>query len=200
MLATHRNDIVLNLFYYDALMKIEVERMRGAIKLAIFLGDFSPLFAIAYLSLIGLRIDYFPLSLVATSFMMNAVWLHIKKDAKRYNQREFHVTSIDERGPQYVGYLVSYAAAIPSLMLVGGLKGLLIFAIVMLVIFPSYYLSDILFYNPILAACGYRFYKVKVKEGGEMYVVSEDIIRSDEKVVVSVITDRTYLRLKKDVI
>lgn len=173
--------------------------MRGAIKVAIFVGDFSPLFAIAYLSFIGLKIDYFPLALVAISFAANAVWLHIKKDAKRYRHREFHVTSIDERGPQYVGYLVSYAAAIPSLMLVGGIKGLFIFAIVLLVIFPSYYLSDILFYNPILATFGYRFYKVKVKEGGEMYVVSEDIIKSGEKVIVRIITDRTYLRLKKDV-
>lgn len=172
--------------------------MRGFIKIAIFVGDFSPLFAIAYLSFIGLRVDYFPLSLIAISFATNAIWMYIEKDAKRYNRREFHVTSIDERGPQYVGYLVSYAAAIPSLVLVGGLRGLLIFAIVMLVVFPSYYFSDILFYNPIMAACGYRFYKVKVKEGGEMYVVSEDVIKPDEKVVVRTITDRTYLRLKAD--
>lgn len=172
--------------------------MRGFIKLVIFIGDFSPLFLIAYLSYIGLKLDIAPLSFVVTSFLLNGVWFQIKRDTRRYNKREFYVSDIDERGPQYIGYLVSYAAAVPSLLVVGGIKGILIFAIVLFVIFPSYYLGDILFYNPVLAVFGYRFYKVKVKEGGEMYVVSEKVIRSDEKVVVRMITDRTYLCLRAD--
>ena len=136
--------------------------------------------------------------MLAISYLTHLVWVYIRRDAKRYNQREFHVVDVDERGPQYVGYLVSYAAAIPSLLLVGGFKGILIFLIVMLVIFPSYYFSDILFYNPFLAACGYRFYKVRVKEGGEMYLVSEGAIKPDEKVVVKLVTDVTYFHLKRN--
>jgi len=60
--------------------------------------------------------------------------------------------------------------------------------------------SDMLFYNPILALDGYKFYKFGLANGDEIYVISKfQIYRKEDRKNLNFygVTDYTYVVVKK---
>jgi hypothetical protein len=155
-------------------------------KTIVFMGDLFPLFLIgAFLSLepyIWYQLAFF-LTMIALSLIGIVYWYWTLKSSTKYNsdnnydnksENNLKITKIEDRGSIYTIYMVAFVSIIP---LIGhGLVGLISFSIIIIIVYSLYMNSDMLFYNPILALVGYKFYKFDLDNDDEIYALSKEII------------------------
>ncbi len=168
----------------------------------LFLGDLLPLFIIGFVfSVYPLILIQYIIFLAITCFSIYGTYLWINTInslPKNYNRDtrfdDRLIVGIEERGSIYTVYMVTYISLIP--LLSGTIPGLIAFGIIILIVYSLYINTDMLFYNPVLAFLGYRFYRVEVakqEEGherfrDEIYVITkikltktEDILNNQYK-------------------
>ena len=91
-----------------------------------------------------------------------------------------------------MGRTISYFSLVP--LFADSLAGLASFAIIIAVIYSVYMNSDIVFYNPVLGLLGYKFYVVKVKDKGKIYLLTTSKkINEKEEIEIHGITDYVYV-------
>lgn len=175
----------------------------------LFLGDLLPLF------IIGLLFYIQPFYIVQFLFFLGlliisaigAYYWKIAINRTRNFNRDIRkdktvIRKVEDRGSIYTVYIVTYISVLP--LLSKSLAGLISFVVILLIAYSLYINSDMLFYNPILALFGYRFYRVEIEqnpnsdgEANEIYVISKSRIRVDKvgsepKYRFLTITDFTY--------
>lgn len=153
----------------------------------LFLGDLTPLFLIGFLFSIDPFHEvqfYFFLTLIIFSVLGSVLWLitirkinsnKFTRDSRKDNKQ---IYKIEERGSIYTVYMVTYVSIIP--LLSDSLSGLIAFGIIILIVYSIYINSDMLFYNPVLALFGYKFYRIEI--GDSEKAMEEDL---DEIYVIS---------------
>jgi hypothetical protein len=73
------------------------------------------------------------------------------------------------------------------------LRGFLIFVALMVVVFLIYINTSLLFYNPILTIFSYRFYNVKFKDMGQVYVLTKREVKVDEQLSVKQLVQGVFV-------
>lgn len=181
---------------------------RGQITL-LFLGDLLPLF------FIGLLFSIQPLNIIQFMFFAALLiisligiyyWRIALKDTIKSNRDSRKdkavIKKVEDRGSIYTIYMVTYISVLP--LLSGNIEGLVSFIIILLIVYSLYINSDMLFYNPILALFGYKFYRLEIEDtydsslhNNEIYVISKlkikaDLNSSGQTYKFFTITDYTY--------
>jgi len=176
----------------------------------LFLGDLLPLFGIGMLfsipPLLTVQSIFF-LVLIVISFFGSFEWHKAIKSAGHDNidatKERAVIKKVEDRGSIYTTYIVTYVSVIP--LLSKSWEGLVSFAIILLIVYSLYINSDMIFYNPILAFCGYRFYRIEIEQNQapdgevkEIYAISKLKIKanktsSEPNYKFYTITDFTYL-------
>ena len=175
----------------------------------LFLGDLLPLFIIGLLFYIQpfyiVQFVFFLVLLIISA--IGAYYWKIAINRTRNFNRDIRkdktvIKKVEDRGSIYTVYIVTYISVLP--LLSKSLAGLISFVVILLIAYSLYINSDMLFYNPILALFGYRFYRVEIEqnpdsdgEANEIYVISKSRIRVDKvgsepKYRFLTITDFTY--------
>ncbi len=176
--------------------------MNLAARSLVFLGDMIPLFVIAFIqSLAGHSVifAYIFLSVIFVSIAGNVYWLRTIKKYLNGRREYTEVIDVEDRSLVYTIYIVSYFSLIP--IFTHSVYGLLSFVIIMLVIYSVYINSDIVFYNPVLALNGYKFYALKVKDKGSIYFLTKSKgIREGSSIEIHGITDFIYAGYGEDYI
>ncbi len=158
----------------------------------LFLGDLLPLFIIGllfYIQPFYIIQSIFFLVLLIISAMGAYYWKIAIKETVRYNRDarkdKTIIKRVEDRGSIYTVYIVTYISVLP--LLSKSLAGLVSFGVILLIAYSLYINSDMLFYNPILALFGYRFYRVEIEQNpdsdgyiNEIYVISKSRIRVDK--------------------
>lgn len=175
----------------------------------LFLGDLLPLFIIGLL-FYAQPFYIFPfiffLGLLVISAIGAYYWRVALKQTVNFNRDtrkdKTVIKKVEDRGSIYTVYIVTYISVLP--LMSKSLAGLISFAVILLIVFSLYMNSDMLFYNPILALFGYRFYRIEIEQNSdseygtnEIYVISKSRIRVDKvgsepKYRFLTITDYTY--------
>ena len=97
-------------------------------------------------------------------------------------------------GSQVMGYFLSYALSLPSVVVVGGSRGIIILAILMMLIFILSHSSRIMLYNPFLSVFGFRIYEIEPRTGPHAYILSKgQLLVSDQKITTAQIEDYIYV-------
>ena len=160
-----------------------------------FLGNFSPLFLIVYITYYGLSFNIFLLPITAT-FLCNLIWLQLlsRRRLDDSHTQFFEVMSARDIGPQVIAYFLSYALSLPSVVVVGGSRGIIILAILMILIFTLSHSSRIMLYNPFLSVVGFRIYEIMPRAGPHAYILSNgQPLVADQKVTAAQIEDYIYV-------
>ena len=139
----------------------------------LFLGDLLPLF------IIGLLFSLQPLSIIKLLFFTLLLvisligiyyWRIALKDTVKFNRDSRKDTTVikkvEDRGSIYTIYMVTYISVLP--LLSRNIEGLVSFLIILLIVYSLYINSDMLFYNPILALFGYKFYRAEIEDASEI--------------------------------
>ena len=165
---------------------------RGQITI-LFLGDLLPLFLIGLLFSIQ-PINIFQLMFFAVFLIISLIgiyyWRIALKESVKSNRDSRKdktvIKKVEDRGSIYTIYVVTYISVLP--LLSRNIEGFVSFLIILLIVYSLYINSDMLFYNPILALFGYKFYKVEIEnisdptlENNEIYAISKLKIRSNLK-------------------
>lgn len=167
--------------------------MRQIFRITLFFADFLPLFLIFYFIEFDFSINYYGILVVGLSAASNLAWYAMLRDANKYGYEEYTVVDTEDRGSQYMSYIVSYAATIPPIVLISGVVGYVVFVIIILILLSMYVNNDVLFYNPLLPPFGYRFMRVKIKEGGEVFVIGKKTIKQNSKAKMHLLDDSLFL-------
>ena len=158
----------------------------------LFLGYLLPLFIIGllfYIQPFYIVQFLFFLGLLIISAIGAYYWKIAIKETVRYNRDarkdKTIIKRVEDRGSIYTVYIVTYISVLP--LLSKSLAGLVSFGVILLIAYSLYINSDMLFYNPILALFGYRFYRVEIEQNpdsdgyiNEIYVISKSRIRVDK--------------------
>lgn len=175
----------------------------------IFLGDLLPIFLIGILlslhpfswyPIIGFLV-LLTISVSGTFYLFEAI-----KNSQNFNRDpnygeggERKIIKIEDKGSIYTIYMVTFVSLIP--LFYNSIYGFISFGIVILIVYSLYMNSDMLFYNPILALSGYKFYKFDLSDGHEVYAISKDQINigeDREKLNFYTLTDYVYVVVKRE--
>jgi hypothetical protein len=175
----------------------------------LFLGDLLPLFIIGllfYIQPFYIAQFVFFLGVLIISAIGAYYWKIAIKRTRNFNRDirkdKTVIKKVEDRGSIYTVYIVTYISVLP--LLSKSLAGLISFVVILLIAYSLYINSDMLFYNPILALFGYRFYRIEIEqnpdsdgETNEIYAISKSRIRVDQvgsepKYRFLTITDYTY--------
>jgi hypothetical protein len=165
--------------------------MRLGSKVVLFVADFLPLFVILDILYF---FNHYRLFLFLVSFLSALCYvfwyslLHNGHDVYTYTIQE-----VTELGNQYVNYIISYVGVLVPLLVLHGYQGIAVFVVVFLLIFTAYVNSDVLFYNPILSIFSYHFYEVKLREVGQVRVISKRPIKIETTVIMKLMVQGTYV-------
>lgn len=167
----------------------------------LFLGNISPLLLI-------IDIIYYPhyflllITITILFFIFNIYWYKILKDAKEANKTGneiLNISHLNDMGFLVISYFLTYTLSIPSVAIVGGIKGLLILLILLFIIYISLWNSKLLLYNPFLFLFGYKIYQIKTNAGAIGYLLlKKGPIEYEIKGEVKVIRIDDYIYLLKD--
>jgi hypothetical protein len=160
-------------------------------RIVLFLADFLLLFVILDIIYLGTQYWYFYVSVSGASVLSYIYWyaiLHNKNDVYAYE-----ISEVTDLGNQYVNYIISYIGILLPLLLLQDYKGFVIFLILFFMVFIAYLYSDLLFYNPILTIFRYHFYEVKVKEVGQIHLISRVPVKIKQPLNMKLIVQGTYL-------
>jgi hypothetical protein len=169
--------------------------MRFVYRIIAFMGNFSPLFLVVYVIYFDFQVNLylFPVSL---TFLCNLIWLHIlgKRNVTDSHIQDFEVRSANDMGHQVTGYFLSYALSLPAVAIVGGLKGAVILAILLTLVFVLSHGSRIMLFNPFLSVFGYRIFEVELTSGSRAFFLSRDkMISAEQTMTAAEIEDYVYV-------
>jgi len=125
------------------------------------------------------------------------VWYSIcAASSKRYSEvlslMDLEINHVDDRGGVYTMYLISYISLIP-LFMVPSWAEITSFAIILLVMLSTYINSDLIFYNPMFVALGYKLYLVELSDGDRVYILSKQSLRGNRGIEAYLLTDYFFL-------
>ncbi|MHB1811718.1 MAG: hypothetical protein ACYCPR_04810 [Thermoplasmataceae archaeon] len=167
--------------------------MKLVSRCVLFLADFLPLFIILDILYVGTTLwnSITTIAVTVISVISYLYWRYIlNKDRDIYDGTVSEVTDI---GNQYVNYIISYLGLLFPLLLMHDLRGFLIFVALMVVVFLIYINTSLLFYNPILTIFSYRFYNVKFKDMGQVYVLTKREVKVDEQLSVKQLVQGVFV-------
>lgn len=167
--------------------------MKLVSRCVLFLADFLPLFIILDILYVGTTLwnSVTTIAVTVISVISYLYWRYIlNKDRDIYDGTVSEVTDI---GNQYVNYIISYLGLLFPLLLMHDLRGFLIFVALMVVVFLIYINTSLLFYNPILTIFSYRFYNVKFKDMGQVYVLTKREVKVDEQLSVKQLVQGVFV-------
>lgn len=170
-----------------------VHKMKLVSRCVLFLADFLPLFIILDILYVGTTLwnSITTIAVTVISVISYLYWRYIlNKDRDIYDGTVSEVTDI---GNQYVNYIISYLGLLFPLLLMHDLRGFLIFVALMVVVFLIYINTSLLFYNPILTIFSYRFYNVKFKDMGQVYVLTKREVKVDEQLSVKQLVQGVFV-------
>ena len=160
-----------------------------------FIGNFSPIFGIAYIVYVGLAVSWYLLLLVC-AVSCNFIWLQLLNKNYLENKCEheqYEVTQVEDMGKDVIAYFLSYSISLPSVLFLSPGKGLLVLLIILLLIFILFNNNKIMLFNPFISARGYYELEAKVKDGPSIYLISKRRIEINEKVNLYRLHEFLYL-------
>ena len=149
----------------------------------VFIGDLLPVFVIGLLFTLqpfSLYVSIGFLAVIAISGYGSYYLSYKLKESLNYNSDisfdpkkdgSLKLVKIEDRGGIYTTYMITFVSIIP--LINHGYLGLLAFALIILVVYSIYSNSDMLFYNPVLALRGYKFYRIELNNEDEIYAISK---------------------------
>ena len=170
-----------------------VHKMKLVSRCVLFLADFLPLFIILDILYVGTTLwnSITTIAVTVISVISYLYWRYIlNKDRDIYDGTVSEVTDI---GNQYVNYIISYLGLLFPLPLMHHLRGFPLFVALMVVVFLIYINTSLLFYNPILTIFSYRFYNVKFKDMGQVYVLTKREVKVDEQLSVKQLVQGVFV-------
>jgi divalent metal cation (Fe/Co/Zn/Cd) transporter len=132
---------------------------------------------------------FLPILVISGGF--NFLWIKVVLDSRKVTNETFLIKQTEDRGTPYMAYMSSFISIVP--LFEGGVYGLMAFTIILIAFYFIYINSDIMYYNPFLATAGFKFFKVALSTGSEIYVISRERVMANQKITLNKITDYTYL-------
>lgn len=159
-----------------------------------FIGNFSPIFGIAYIVYVGIAFNW-TLFLVIAAVLFNLIWLKEfgeKNLSKNCDKEHYEVLSVKDIGSDVIAYFLSYSVALPSIFFLDPLKGLIILAIILILTYTLFYGAKIMFFNPFLVAMGYYEIEITTKNKDQIYLISKRKPKVGESITVYMLNDFVY--------
>lgn len=117
-------------------------------------------------------ISSIPIIMVLLSICGLTLWgISLKELHKRRTGDEKLVKETNEITTVVSNYILAYAASIISVSVVGGIRGILLFA-TLVIIFGLYAFSwNAMLFNPLLMLWGYRIHWIELRDGSTGYLI-----------------------------
>jgi len=141
-----------------------------------FIGDFSPVFFIAYIVYLGFVLSLYLIPLLIT-FLCNLIWLQIfnrKYLEKKCGLEQYEIVHIEDMGKGVISYFLSLTISLYYMVFLSPLKGMIVLFFFMVFIYLIFSTNRIFLFNPFLMARGYYQYEVRTKDGSTIYVISRE--------------------------
>ncbi|GGM72767.1 hypothetical protein GCM10007108_08610 [Thermogymnomonas acidicola] len=163
--------------------------MKGYETGLVFIGNFSPVFLIAYIAYLGYTATWWLLPL-AFSFISNIIWIKILNE--KIARETFQILDVRDIGLDVIAYFLSYSIALPAILVLPASKGLAILAVILLIVYVVSNGNKVMLFNPFLSAFGYHEYEAKTKAGSTIYVISKERLEENNSITVLKINPFIY--------
>ncbi len=144
-------------------------------RLAIFLGNFAPLFAVVLIIYWGTPEQTVSEALTVASFSCLLYWHHLlsasTKKTVKYAIKDLKIRESDDPISAIIGYFLTYTVSLPSVAVIGGLKGLSVLLSLLVVIYLALYENKIAFFNPFLTLFSYKMYRIETEDEAQGYLI-----------------------------
>jgi hypothetical protein len=141
------------------------ERFSG--RLMVFFGNLSPLFLITFIIYFGTPEELLTVAITVLSIVSLGYWKHIlgaRYSPKiKYNIKELSVKNAYDPTSAIIGYFLTYTVSLPSVAIVGGIRGLIVLLVLLVVIYLVFYENRIAFFNPLLSLFSYKMYQIETE-------------------------------------
>ena len=158
-----------------------------------FVGNFSPIFFITYIVYIGYALSVWLIPVFLSAFC-NIIWRQIfsEKNLKNCDKESYKISDTKNIGNDVIAYYLSYSIALPSVLFLQPVKGLLVLAIIMIIIYALSNEAKIMLFNPFLVLFGYKEMEIKTEKGAQIYLISKRRPKMGEELKVSRIHELLY--------
>lgn len=133
-----------------------------------FIGNLSPLFLILFVIYYGTTYCYIQIILFVSSVLCVFYWkwiLKLQYDGKTSKSiKQLDIRVADDASSAIITYFLTYAVSLPSVAVIGGLKGIIVLIILLFVIYIVTTENRISLFNPILFVFHYKMYRIETKE------------------------------------
>lgn len=182
-----------------------METLKGATVLGLFIGNLAPLFLVVSVIYYGTPL-IFPLLLSITiiSFMLNLLWWRVLSQINKLdtpsNTKTLDIKEADDLGSLVISYFLTYTLSLPSVAVIGGIKGLVVLIILLIIIYVVLEQNSIMLYNPFLSFRNYRLYKITTTTQSVGYLLVKKHPGIDRPLTgeVRAVHFRSYLYIKKN--
>ncbi len=147
---------------------------RNVSRITIFLGDLPPLFFIVYIIYFNTPYSTYTLIVLAVSIAMAFYWkviLSLANDSKNRNVKSLDIENASDSTTAILGYFLTYTVSVPSISIIGGVKGLIVLSVLLGVIYLVLYENRVILYNPFLSLFKYRMYHIQTKDKADGYIL-----------------------------
>ena len=139
-----------------------------------FIGNFSPIFAIAYIIYLGFILSLW-LVPVALTIGCNLIWLNIfsRKSLKNYQSERYKISQVKDIGIDMIAYFLTLSLSLTSILFLSPEKGLTVLAIIMFLVYILFNGNKIMLFNPFLSIFGYNELETETENGISIYLISK---------------------------
>lgn len=145
-------------------------------RIIIFIGNLSPLFIVVFIIYFGSPYSVYTLCMMLASLLLLAYWkilLNVSMKPGSRNTKPLEIKSATDSSSAIISYFLTYTISIPSVSVVGGIKGLFLLLILLIVIYLVLYENRIAFYNPFLFLFKYKMYQIETTELAVGYLITK---------------------------
>ena len=145
-------------------MSIVANLSRTFVRIIIFIGNLFPLFIVVSVIYYGSPYSVFTGCITLASFVLLFFWAKLLKASDKpgsRNTKALEIKNATDSSSAIIGYFLTYTVSIPSVSVVGGIKGLIILLILLIMMYLVLYENKIAFYNPFLFIFKYKMYQIE---------------------------------------
>ena len=157
-------------------MNIAANLGRTLVRIIIFIGNLFPLFMVVFIIYLGSPYSLFTGIMTLASFLLLFYWTILLKASDKpgsRNTKALEIKNSTDSSSAIIGYFLTYTVSIPSVSVVGGIKGLIILFILLIIIYLVLYENKIAFYNPFLFLFKYKMYQIETTAMALGYLITK---------------------------
>jgi hypothetical protein len=157
-------------------MNIAAYLGKALARIMIFIGNLFPLFLVVFIIYFNSPYEFLTIIIMLASFILLFFWKYLLgasyKTGSR-NTKTLEIKTSSDSSSSIIGYFLTYTVSIPSIAVVGGIKGLIILFILLIMIYLVLYENKIAFYNPFLFLFKYKMYHIETTEMALGYLITK---------------------------